>query len=294
MIDGNIPTLTINARTLPEAWERTVMQVYKHGVEIKTQYDSPDDPASLDATVIVTVEKPFAEPRIHKNMPGGPTELESYRQEVVDGIHNHWIDPENGKWTYTYNERLFHYCPCENLKDSKSPKPFVPVDQIQFIIDSLVETGYSRRSQAITYQPTCDAKTIDPPCLQRVWCRMLEDSEGNPVLNMNTHWRSRDLYRAWFMNAYALTDLQKYIAEEISKKISKKVLIGRYVDISDSLHLYGSLLKAVVPEIIKMKETDISISSRTYNSFNPAFKSMTDEAKHHLCMNPDYYANGDI
>ena len=29
------------------------------------------------------------------------------RQEVVNGIHDHWIDPAAGKWTYTYHERLF-------------------------------------------------------------------------------------------------------------------------------------------------------------------------------------------
>jgi len=290
--DGNIPVINVSGETIPEAWEKAVLAVWKQGRDIKTQYDCIDDPPSKDATVMVTVDKPFCEPRIHKNFPGGPEELESYRQEVVDGIHNHWIDPENGKWTYTYNERLFKYCPSEDLRNSKSPRPFVPVDQIQFIIDSLSQTGYSRRSQAITYQPTCDAKTHDPPCLQRLWCRMLDDENGNPVLSMNTHWRSRDLYRAWFMNAYALTDLQRYIASEISKQIKKEVLVGRYVDVSDSLHLYGSLLKDVEPEIMKMETTDIS--SRVYESSHPAFEMMTKDARENLKRNPDFYANGDM
>jgi thymidylate synthase len=57
---------------------------------------------------------------------------------------------------------------------------------------------------------------------------------------MNTHWRSRDGYKASFMNMFALTDLQGRIAREISKRTGKNVRTGRYVDISDSFHIYGS------------------------------------------------------
>ena len=42
------------------------------------------------------------------------------------------------------------------------------------------------------------------------------------------------------MNMFALTDLQAMMAREISKRIKKEVMVGRYVDISDSFHIYGS------------------------------------------------------
>jgi len=316
MNKGNIPVINVSGDTIPEAWEKAVLAVWEQGSKVKTQYDKPEDPPSCDATVMVIVEDPFAEPRIHKNFPGGPEELESYRQEVVKGIHNHWIDPENNKWTYTYNERLFEYAPCEDLSKSDSPRPFAPVDQIQYIIDYMAKSCHTRRAQAITWQPTCDPQTYDPPCLQRIWCRMMNDEEGNPVLNMNTHWRSRDLYRAWFMNVYALTDLQRIMAEKISEKIGKTVKVGRYVDVSDSLHLYGSYLNSIEPEIKKMKEKPIycydlinkpydmevdkylefvkkNLEQRTYSSDHPAFQMMTDEARENLKRNPDYYAKGD-
>ena len=60
---------------------------------------------------------------------------------------------------------------------------------------------------------------------------------------MNTHWRSRDAYKASFMNIFALTDLQKFIADRISEKIKKSVEVGRYVDMTDSFHIYGSYKK---------------------------------------------------
>ncbi len=197
---GAIPVITITADCLPEAWEKAVLAVWDKGFEVKTQYDKPEDPPSKDATVIVTVTSPLGEPRIHKNCPGGPAELEAYRLEVVEGIHDHWIDPAAGKWTYTYHERLCAYCPVEDILNPGSDKPFRKVDQIQYIIDTLAQAGYSRRAQAITWMPTADPETNHPPCLQRIWCRLAANKAGQLSLNMNTHWRSRDLYKAWFMN----------------------------------------------------------------------------------------------
>lgn len=285
---GDVPTLNITASCLPEAWEKAVVAVWDNGLAVKTQYDKPDDPPSRDATVMITVANPFNEPRIHKNFPGGPEELEAYRQEVVAGIHDHWIDPAAGKWTYTYHERLFAYTPVENLRDAATPKPFKRVNQIDYIVESLAACDHTRRAQAITWMPTADPQTDDPPCLQRIWCRLGKEENGAFVLNMNTHWRSRDLYKAWFMNAYALTDLQKTIADRLSKKLNTPVRVGRYVDISDSLHIYGSYFKDAQIEIEKMRTTPFSL--RAWDSDHPAFCMMTDEAKQKLAQDPDWYA----
>jgi len=284
----DIPVIAITAGCLPEAWEKAVLAVWDKGLEIKTQYDKPEDPPSKDATVIVTLTDPFGEPRIHKNFPGGPAELEAYRLEVVNGIHDHWIDPAAGKWTYTYHERLFAYCPVEDIRAADSPKPFRKVDQIQYIIDRLSQAGHSRRAQAITWMPTADPNTEDPPCLQRIWCRLVPDDTGRLSLNMNTHWRSRDLYKAWFMNVYALTDLQRMIAERISQNINQPVKVGRYVDISDSLHIYGSYFDEVAGEVEKMRQSPFT--KRAWQTAHPAFAMMTAEAREKLAKNPDCFA----
>jgi len=284
----NIPTISITAQCLPHAWEKAVLAVWDNGVDIRTQYDKPTDPQSKDATVMITVTNPFAEPRIHKNFPGGPEELEAYRQEVVNGIHDHWIDPTAGKWTYTYHERIFAYCPVENIRDENSHKPFKKIDQIQYIIDSLAKTAHTRRAQAITWMPTADPVTDDPPCLQRIWCRLVSNKADELSLNMNTHWRSRDLYKAWFMNVYALTDLQRIIAQRISEKINKEVTVGRYVDISDSLHIYGSYFEDASKEVEKMRQSPFT--ERAWETTHPAFEMMTLEAKQNLAKDPDWYA----
>lgn len=231
-MSGSIPTLFVQAKTLPEAWEKAVLACWQHGVAIKTEYDRPDDPASKDCTMMWVCDDPFAEPRIHRAFPGGLEDLEIYRQEVVVGVHDHWIAPEEGKWTYTYHKRLF----CYEIENQV-------VDQINTMIDKLSEAGHTRRAQAITWNPKLDPPTDDPPCLQRVWCRMLADEQGQLVLNMNTHWRSRDAYKAAYMNAFAFTDLQRRMAEQIANKIGQPVAVGRYADLVDSFHIYGSYFK---------------------------------------------------
>lgn len=285
---ANIPSISIAADCLPDAWEKAVLAVWDHGLEVRTEYDKAADPPSKDATVMVAIADPFREPRIHKNFPGGPAELESYRQEVVNGIHDHWIDPAAGKWTYTYHERLFAYSPVEDIRSVDSPKPFMSVDQIQYIIDCLSQTGHSRRAQAITWMPTADPATDDPPCLQRIWCRLVPSENGELSLNMNTHWRSRDLYKAWFMNVYALTDLQRIIAEAVARNIGRPVQVGRYVDISDSLHIYGSYFADVEVEVEKMRQSPFE--DRSWESTHPAFEMMTAEAREKLAQDPDWYA----
>jgi thymidylate synthase len=279
IVTGNIPVISITADCLPEAWEKAVLAVWDKGLEIKTQYDKSEDQPSKDATVIVTITEPFREPRIHKNFPGGPEELESYRQEVVNGIHDHWIDPAAGKWTYTYHERLFSYCQSSSIEK---------IDQIQYIIDCLSQAGHSRRAQAITWMPAADSGTEHPPCLQRIWCRLVANEAGELSLNMNTHWRSRDLYKAWFMNVYAITDLQRLIAERISQKRGEKVSVGRYVDISDSLHIYGSYFNEVAKEVEKMRKSPFT--QRSWPSTHPAFLACTQETREKLTQDPDWFA----
>jgi thymidylate synthase len=136
--------------------------------------------------------------------------------------------------------------------------------------------------------PTADPRTADPPCLQRIWCRLVADEAGEWTLNMNTHWRSRDLYKAWFMNVYALTDLQRTIAEAIAEKRGEPVRVGRYVDINDSLHIYGSYFKEAAVEVEKMRKSPFS--QRAWESHHPAFEMMTQEAREKLAQDPDWFA----
>ena len=221
-----LPTICIQAETLPAGWEKAVVATWERGTPIPTQYDQPGDPPSRDVLLSLTVADPFAEPRIHRALPGGIYDLEVYRQEVVNGIHDSWIDPDAGKWSYTYHERLANYT---------IPGHSRPVNQLDYIVEELSAVPHSRRAQAVLWKPWTDAGYEHPPCLQRIWCRVFDDR-----LVMSAHIRSNDAYKAAFMNMYAFTELQRVIAERLSERLAREVRVGQYNHIVDSFHIYGS------------------------------------------------------
>jgi len=255
---GSIPVLAVTGRNLPEAWERSCIVLRNEGREIRTEYDRKDgegnfiDPPSRDCTMITIVENPVAEPRIHKCFPGGPADLQEYRMEVVDGIKNHWVDLEDkAKWQYTYHERLRKYR--QVIKANGHGEVVgTPIDQIQKVIEHLAESPITRRCQAITWQPWEDMDSSDPPCLQRMWFRIMIDAEGQWWLNMNVEFRSRDAYKAAFMNMDAFIHFMEYIALEVGKIAGREVKLGRYCDKSDSYHIYGKDLEQFDNEFVRM------------------------------------------
>jgi len=224
--DVTSPVRLIRARTLPEGWERSVIDCWENGLAFRTEYDRAGDPPSRDSAMIVDVAEPMAEPRIHRAFPDSLEKLEAYRQEVLHGVHDHWIAPDEGKWQYTYHERLFAY-----------DVPGVGVfDQVERAIERLAAVTYSRRAQAVTWKAWLDADAEDPACLQRLWFRL---DEGD-ALRLHVHIRSNDAFKAAFMNMHAFTELQQMAADALSERLGRPIAVGRYVHIADSYHIYGS------------------------------------------------------
>ena|SRR3989338_1842835 len=232
---GNVPVLFISKRTLPEAWQAAMIGLWEKGIDVPTSFDRPGDPKSKDATVLIEVKEPFAEPRIHKIFPGSIESLEHYRLEVTHGVHNHWVNRFGEEWNYTYHERLRAY-------DSGDGKRIDQLENMIKIIEEKAKKGEditNRRFQVVTWVPSVDPFIKDPPCLQRLHFRIAPDGNGSYKLNLNTDWRSRDGYKAWFMNVYAMTELQRLVADELSERGRISIGVGRYSDKSDSLHIYG-------------------------------------------------------
>jgi thymidylate synthase len=249
-MDLALPIVCIAAETLPQAWEEAVVRTWYEGAIIHTQYDKPDDPPSRDITAIITVADPFAEPRIHRAFPGGIVELEAYRQEVVDGIHDHWVDAESGRWEYTYHERMAAY---------SVPGLEQPIDQLDYVVEALAKAPHTRRAQAIMWKPWEDAGISDPACLQRLWFRVFDDK-----LVLNAHMRSNDAFKAAFMNMYAFTDLQRDIAEKLSARLERKIVPGQYTHIADSFHIYGSYFQEFEGFLNTLKQR--SYEDRTFRT----------------------------
>lgn len=251
---GCIPVLFVEGEGLAEAWEKSLISLYENGCDIKTEYDKPGDPPSKDSTMTIVVRNPLAEPMIHKDFPGGLEDLQEYVLEVVEGIKDHLVragadDSENTKWEYTYHQRLMAY---------EVPGVQAVYDQIDLVAQKLAKTPHTRRAQAITWKVWDDNFCYDPPCLQSIWCRLLQDQDGKWRLNTNVRFRSNDAYKAAFMNMFALVQLQLEIAARISRISGQQVLLGRYVHSADSYHIYGSYFNEFENRFIR------ALSSRTF------------------------------
>jgi thymidylate synthase len=227
------PVLLVKGRTLPEVWEAAVIQLSEKGTRIVTEYN-PDE-ESIDAMMVMVVEEPLAEPRVHCGATVGSLAFyDEYVAEVLDGLNNREV--YEGKLSYTYHQRLFDYTAEDAF--NRAELKGTGVDQLEFVVAKLAASPYSRRAQAITWNPFSDPNRDDPPCLQRLWFRIYQEGDTQ-FLTMHTHWRSRDALHAAFLNMYALTLLQERVAQHINEKTGKKVKVGQYVDVSDSFHVYG-------------------------------------------------------
>jgi thymidylate synthase len=231
-----IPVLYVEADCIARGWEESLLELYRNGCNIRTQYDKAGDPPSKDSTMVLTIRDPLSEPMIHKDFPGGPVELQEYVMEVCEGIKDHLIrnshDPADTRWEYTYHRRLFAY----------DVPGFEPFDQIDMLCRKLADVPFTRRAQAITWKVWEDNDCYDPACLQNLWCRMTEE-DGTFFLNMNARFRSNDAYKAAFMNIFALVQLQTVMAKRISQISGKSVKVGRYCHFADSYHIYGAYFK---------------------------------------------------
>jgi len=257
----DLPVVHIVAENLPEGWEKAVVECWNRGATIATQYDKPGDPPSRDVSLFLAVADPFAEPRIHRAMPGGFYDLEIYRQEVVDGVHDHWIAPEEGKWQYSYHERIATYT---------VPGVEKPINQLDYVVDALSAAPHTRRAQCVLWKPWTDPQCEHAACLQRLWFRIFDDR-----LLLAAHMRSNDAFKACFMNMYAFTDLQRTVAERLSERLGREIRVGQYNHVVDSFHIYGSYFSDF-EGFLKTVESR-SFDQRTYRTDD--IQILIDEAR---------------
>jgi len=251
----------VKRKSVKKTWYKLLQEVLKDGIEIKTEYDNEYTLLSKDVTAAIEITEPFSDPIIKNNgkkllintkygntysLYGSLADTilimsikSGYIEEIIDGYSDHLIRDNNLGLSYTYHDRLFKYRP-------KSTSWF-KINQIELAIKKLKKYPYTRRAQAITWKPVEDPGRSDPPCLQRIWLRII-----NNKLSMQTCWRSRDLLKAWEANVNGMIQLQKKIANKLN------VEIGDYIEFINSLHIYGNdIIKAKkLLEKIKIREGD--------------------------------------
>jgi hypothetical protein len=247
---GRLPTLHVVAESIPQAHYRAMKAVWEHGLAMRTEYDRKDssgafiDPPSRDARVLIEITDPFAQPRFP---PVSFCEIGTYIAEIM-GAKDHLVLPIDvlkqavhgelaaHQWPYTYHQRLFAH---PDLDGSI-------VDQMELALQRVARTPHTRRAVATTSVPNLDPfLKEDVPCLREVQLRCPQDEDGTLALNVSTHWRSRDLFKAWPDNVVGLTFLFQTLAARLAEQTGRPVRLGSYADYSFSLHIYGQDFKQV-------------------------------------------------
>ena len=272
----NIPVLHVTEQSLASAYEKALIALYEHGTRFRTQYDKPSDPLSLDCTLNLTVLDPLAEPMIHKAFPGGIEDLREYVMEI-QGVKDHWVknmnDPKDTRWEYTYHGRLAAY------GKSTTVGAFT-VNQIERVIEKLAAQPFTRQAQMITWMPNIDLDCYDPPCLQSIWYRLLEEeTTGEWWLNCNIRFRSNDAWGANFMNMFGFIMFNKdIIAAGVAKSTGKTVKLGRLNWQADSYHIYGKDIAAAKQRLFD-RLTTTTFTERTYNLSDEMIREIYNEAE---------------
>lgn len=283
----HIPVLSVEGKSLAHAYESALLSLYNNGIRIKTQYDKPDDPPSIDATMNLTIYEPLSDPMIHKAFPGGIEDLREYVMEL-EGLKDHWMknmnDPEDTRWEYTYHWRLSNYGSWKarseksGLQEVKGP---FQINQIESVVEKLVKEPFTRQAQMITWMPNIDLDCYDPPCLQSLHYRMVEDGDGIWYLNCNVRFRSNDAWGANFMNMFGIVQLNKdKIAEEVARRSNRKVELGRMNWHADSYHLYGKDIEDFKKRFLDRTGEDFK--KRVYNFYDPMIQEIYREAEERI------------
>ena len=278
----NIPVLAVEGTSLAEAYERALDALRRSGIPFRTQYDKPGDPPSLDATMNITVHDPLAEPMIHKAFPGGIEDLREYVLEV-QGAKDHWVknmnDPADTRWEYTYHGRLAAYGSWREKRGEQSVVAgLFCIDQVEKVIAKLAAQPFTRQAQMVTWMPSIDFDCYDPPCLQSLWYRIIED-EGVWWLNCNVRFRSNDAWGANFMNMFGFTMFNRdVIAAEVAKRTGKTVRLGRMNWHADSFHIYGKDIADANQRLFDRMATT-AFDDRTYRMDDPIIREIYDEAE---------------
>jgi thymidylate synthase len=294
-MNHNIPVLSITGQSLAESYEKALIALYQNGIRFKTQYDQPGHPLSIDSTMNITILEPLSDPMIHKAFPGGIENLKEYTMELM-GAKDHWVkninDENDTRWEYTYHGRLAAYGAWKELVGGKSEQAgFFSINQIEVVIDKLAQQPFTRQAQMITWMPNLDISCFDPPCLQSIWYRIIEDDDGVWWLNCNVRFRSNDAWGASFMNMFGFINFNKnIIAEPLAKKTGKKVELGRMNWHADSYHIYGKDIENA-RQLLFDRLDKMSFEERTFNFHDEFIREMYDDAEKAILEKINNYDN---
>jgi len=250
--DGPYAPLVIEAKNLGEAWERAVRAMMTKGYNRFVK--APEYQTwTKDGPMFIMVTDPMATPRFSQKAPLTQEMADEYAKNMIEGMAK---EKENS-FDYTYFSRLRCYPDCairagiSGVGNEEDDKQYIQkisegkcvlkrIDQVQKVIDIFKKDPTRRTAVMHTWIPMRDLAKFTPerkdtssPCVVLIHPQLVENK-----LHFNVVMKTNDLYSAWPGNAYAITALQKYIADELGAEV------GHYTHFSVAMQVYQEVYDA--------------------------------------------------
>jgi len=270
-------TFLIEGRNTSQSWVRALKLIAQQQEIIAGEDYLGNAKMTKDANITIVLDNDAVEDirnadYLHPAFEQGILAIKEYDKEFTyDFVKNNWEKPEKYQFVYNYMDRFINYpIPTVFIYQGKLLEFNIPekyfcrnrdggltggLDQLKCIHDA-IRTGISRRTQLITWIPAIDDFNPNPPCLQRIWIRVLapkyEWSKYSNQIPVEVHisYRSWDFGRAILSNLYGLINcLYRYVlgnltedtemkGDEINKYNYTEFSIEKLVLSGDSCHVY--------------------------------------------------------
>jgi len=193
----------VRANTVKDAWMRSLKLIGTYGCRKLSDYD--EEQLELINLSIIVKGEDLENPSMIGELDLTKAELDRYEESLLSRISVSDI-----KYTYGSRFRDFH-----------------GVDQLDYMVDTLNETPYSRRAVAVLWDPVLESENNEGPCLN-LYQAIVQDE----TLYMTAYFRSNDVYNAYPRNIYGILKIQ----DELCNRLGLKK--GYVNTIAGSSHVY--------------------------------------------------------
>ena len=219
----------IQAFDCPDAWYKTLTEMWKNGDTFEVKYGSE---CSLTKKLNVSIEilHPENRPLVDDK---APCDMKYVQWYALKYLWSGLIEDE----TYTYGSRLRK-----------------PVDQVEEAIRRYLEEMNDRQVTLVIRMPEDIKKKIgnekhEPPCLSLIDTEIL-----NGQLHLTCYFRSWDAYAGLPANIAGIQLFAEALVSEINGRGSLNIQTGKLIFHSKNCHIYERQFK-IVEELINPKKT---------------------------------------
>ena len=208
---------TIRAFDIPDAWYKTLEEIWIRGDPFRVEYGSEATwTKKLNLTIEIT--NPESRPLVAEKAPCDMKYINSYALQYL------WAGVREEGETYTYGSRLRE-----------------PVDQVEHLLSRYVEEPNDRQLALVIRQPddifkNREGMKHEPPCLTVIDTELV----GNRM-HLTCYFRSWDAYAGLPANIAGIQIFNEALVSELNSRAGTRYSTGKLIFHSKNCHIYSRL-----------------------------------------------------